>query len=217
MERSTQEKCQKMWDSCQNFNHLQKAMIVYLKGICPESIWMGAQVDTETIPILDDLAKIVEKGFVTIEGQPGTISKNKIAIESKFGKIGDSYIEKQRGYLSGFVLNTSSDIFLRKLERTGKVYIYKERLDGIQLLFGQKPDIYTKKYKDYIILTQEISDTYSNNHTKFPIPYTMGMQSIALPMNKNLKQYLIDHCSYITIIMKEFGDTGLQNLVLNCL
>jgi hypothetical protein len=192
-------------------------MVLFLEGKCPETIWHGGPVDRETIPLLADLREIVKRGFVTTNGQPGTIKEETIGIKTKFGSIGEKYIEKQRGYLTGFVLTAKAGPFLDRLKRSGKVFIYRERLDAIEL-FGAKPEDIVRKHGPYIILTQDVGKKKIEKRTRMPIPDdTPGMISLELPMNKNLKKFLIENCTYLTIATKEFGDTGLQKLVLRCL
>lgn len=207
--------CEQIWKDCQTFKQLQSAMVLFLEGKCPTTIWYGAPVNDETIPLMSDLIEIVKRGFVTIEGQPGTILEKKIGIKSDFGKIGEKYTEKQRGYMSGYMLNALCDGFINKLRKSKKVFVYREKLNAIEL-FGTKPaDIEEDRY---ITLTQEISKTKTENFTKLHIPNdTPGMVSLQLPMNPKLKRYLIQNCSYLTIATKSYGDTSLQQRVLKCI
>ena len=54
------------------FAELQDAMIKFLNGIYSEQPWYSDSVSRETVPMLANLKRINELGFVTMNGQPGT-------------------------------------------------------------------------------------------------------------------------------------------------
>ena len=87
--------CKEIWNSVSNFSSL-----LYFEGKCTKNLWMVDVIADETIPIVESLIKINKKGFVTIEGQPGTIKDYYVRRDGdgKIGELGEKYVEIQRRY-----------------------------------------------------------------------------------------------------------------------
>lgn len=80
------EKCKQIWKDCENFRQLQEAMLLFLRGESPRTIWYMEPVEEETISSTWGS----EGYFVTLEGQPGTIKHPTIGIKnSKVGEVGN--------------------------------------------------------------------------------------------------------------------------------
>lgn len=196
--------CKEIWDSVRNFDQLKKAMVMFLKSLCTRNPWHLDTVDPETVPMLETLVKINQNGFVTIEGQPGTI------------KVASDYQELQRGYISGIILNKNVRKFVGKLLKTKQVVVYVEKLNSEINLFGDvTEDMYVPDKIDLISLTQEIGKSI-RYYTNFPIPYLHGKTTLDM-CNKKLAKFLSRRASFVEIIMKKQGDTNLDKIVLECL
>lgn len=207
-----------IWSDCKSFDDAIKNMVLFLKGKIPSNPWHLDKVDDETIPLLSKLRKINQKGFLTIEGQPG---KNEPYEKSENKHI----IAYQRGYLSGFLQNSKLKSFMNKLIKTEKVLIYTYQYStcGIKgfsseeeknRLFIEGNNFDVRK----IPLTVEV-DTMSLKHrdyTNFKVYHTGAESDISAPP-PNLEKILREQTTYIMVITKEFGDHSLEDLVLKAL
>jgi hypothetical protein len=211
------EDCRYLWEKSESFRNLQENMVLFLQGKCDENPWHGAPVDPETIPLLETLREINIKGFITVEGQPGTILDKKIGIETSFGSIGETYTEVQRAYMCGFILNNKADSFVQKLMTTRSVMVYKERLNAIQM-YGLQGNMFVPN-KNAISLTEE----HLGNKVDYPTSFSLEVDTFGqnqlnmIQSNKKLYKILTDTCTFIFIAMKKQGDTNLDKLVLSCM
>ena len=214
--------CKEIWDTVSNFSGLQNAMILYLEGKCTKNLWMLGSIEEETIPIVESLIKINRKGFVTIEGQPGTITQSIIryAGDEKIGELGEKYTEIQRGYMDGLILNKKLNKFVKNLVKTDKVIVYTEDLGAKIKIHGTiEDDMRNPENYNSISLTQEKGSIRTNYYTNFKIHNLDGVSvlNIAGEKNKKLKKFLERNCTYVFIVMKKQGDTSLDKIVLSCL
>jgi len=76
------------------FEEFQTLNLAFLKGEITETIYSCGPVEEETLPLLPSLIKLNELGFITLDSQPGTFTKD---------IFNDEYfIEEQKPYLEGF-------------------------------------------------------------------------------------------------------------------
>ena len=212
----TDEKCRELWNASETFQQLQKNMVLFLEGKCNENPWHLGQVDPETVPLLETLREINRRGFVTTEGQPGTISEQVIAIDTSFGKPGEKYTEVQRGYIAGFILNSRADSFVERLLRTQKVVVYREKLNAINV-YGLEGNMMVPGQNN-ISLTEERGSRKVNYYSKLHLPDPPGQSLLSvISANKKLEKILKDNATVIYVIMKKQGDTSLDKIVLSCL
>jgi len=204
-----------MWKTAKNFSDLQRCMIKFLNGKYGQSPWSFAKVDSETVPTLANLVKIIRKGFVTISSQPGTITYDNQAMN------GELYTESQRGYMEGFMLTKNVKPFVERLLATGKVAVYTESLNYDIQVFGVTPDMYvpSEDEEHLISLTQEIIPSiHVNYYTNFRVNLPPGFCGTRVGnINPALRSYLQRMCCYVTVIMKQQGDTCIDRLVLECM
>lgn len=166
------------WEKITTFDEFQKCMIDYIDGKEEETPWMGAPLADETVKatgLLDNLRRVNAMGFVTIEGQPGTIS------EIQHYKTGENLEEIQRGYLEGFLQKGKYDLDkLTEYLNESNVYVIivgvnvdKETEDvTYDILKNSCPDGENCYEKKFLPLTWYVSldnpdkpiDYYSNKH-----------------------------------------------------
>jgi hypothetical protein len=199
------------WKNAKSFNDALNLMVKFLKGEIGETPWHFGEPDKETENILHKLISINQKGFMTIEGQPGTCS------ELTAIKTGEKYTEIQRGYVSGFISNDNVKKLLKGLKDTDKFFYYIERLDSINYNYDEK-EIETQKGKQFIPLTIEKGKSFHNYYTKFWIPKTDGQASLNIVMD-NIPLYndMKKNTSYVFIIKKKVCETDLEDILENIL
>ncbi len=218
------------WNSCKTWSKARNMMVDYIKGKLPRNPWMCGPMYDDTIPIRRKLIKINRSGFMTISGQPGTITKYKAKrmSNSQSGKKGDSMVESQRGYMEGFIHNNIFTSFMNSLLKTGKVVIYGEQFatNGFKGMSEDERKTMIRPYhkKGDIGIAGTISLTTETNMTTPDIEYGTNFWIHRLPGISDamrappiLRQLLLEKTTYVFIIMKKYGDTSLSDLVLKAL
>lgn len=81
-----------------------------------ENPWHGDTVDDETRPMLGTLIEINQRGFVTIESQPGTDDEARACVGEQ---IGCKLWTTQRAYISGLIHENKAEEFIKKLREEG--------------------------------------------------------------------------------------------------
>lgn len=213
------KECSKIWNTASTFSELQRGMIMFLEGKCKSQPWHLDPVAKETIPLLETLIEINKLGYVTTEGQPGTITEEKIAKTSTFGKKGDTYKQVQRGYMWGFIQLERGKKLKGKLKENEKVcYFSCDKLK--QDIHGVSPDMYVPNEKGVISLTEEVGASMKDYATVFDIRDKERFLEEASQVKKNNKALyntIVDETMLLCIFMKKQGDTSLDKIVLECL
>lgn len=214
------------WEQAKTFEEAQYLMLCFLSlkngPFAPkdpsmiQNPWHSGPVETETIPLLDKLREINRRGFVTVEGQPGTCTK----LRSIFSN--NIVTEKQRGYMSGMILNNKVKKFVQRLKQTGKVIIYTEKLDGIEMFgFDQKllRDITTKKGTRKVLnLTMNEEKSEIDYYTNHFVTESSGVNFLLdIEPYNSLTENIKSRATFVKVITKEYCDTSLDSIVLSCL
>ena len=82
------------WERCHSYADLLAANLAFLKGEIHDTPYHLGPICTETRPILENIKKINERGFLTTGSQPSL-------------KEGDIYL--QRSYITGFIKLDNKD------------------------------------------------------------------------------------------------------------
>jgi len=98
--------------------------IAFLKGIISETAYHGP-LDDETIPLLSNLVKINENGFLTINSQPGEISEPYISPLDNM-----RYITEQKSSIEGFIHKSNLQPLIKFIENK-PYYIKIDDTNGI--------------------------------------------------------------------------------------
>jgi len=114
-------------DSVRNLTDFRLANLVFLQGDIDWSVFHGAPVDKETIPLLGDLRMIQKLGMITTEGQPADCIR-----ELNNLKDGLIWEHRQRPYLLAIYPKTKADNFAKEMDMWSK----SPKLAGNQKLYG---------------------------------------------------------------------------------
>lgn len=100
------------WSTLKNTSQLKKEMINYLKGKYTTSPWMGDSLLFESKDILNELLRINELNYITVESQPDLIEFPLIHFKTKekILKNGEELVYKQHFYSSGLVDKRKVDL-----------------------------------------------------------------------------------------------------------
>lgn len=195
------------WKNTKSFKESINLMVKFLKGELAETPWHFGEPDKETQNILHKLIRINERGFMTIEGQPGTCTEQTVI------KTGEKYMETQRGYISGFIYNDKVEKLLKALKHTDKFFYYTERLDSINYNYDEK-EIINKDGKQFIPLTIEKGKSFHNYYTNFWIPKTEGQTHLDIVMdNISLYNDMKKNTTYVFITRKKYCETDLEDIL----
>ena len=195
------------WKNAKTFIEAQELMIKFLKGKIKETPWHIGEVDEETVDIIQKLIEINRKGFMTVEGQPGT------CLEKTDINTGEKYDEIQRAYIVGFIENSKVKKLLRRLKDTDNFFYYSERLNGIEYNYDEKY-ILEANGKHFIPLTVEKGKSFHNNYTKFFIPKSPGDEMLDM-VGENIELYndMKENSTYLFIIRKKTCETDLEDII----
>ena len=79
------------------FKNLICLNIAFLKGILKVTPYHGGPVDNETIPLLSQLVQLNKKGFLSTNGQPGSIGNFTSPLDGVY------YQENQKSFIRGYM------------------------------------------------------------------------------------------------------------------
>ena len=79
------------------FKNLICLNIAFLKGILKVTPYRGGPVDNETIPLLSQLVQLNKKGFLSTNGQPGSINNFTSPLDGVY------YQENQKSFIRGYM------------------------------------------------------------------------------------------------------------------
>lgn len=213
MKRYMNEKSEKkLFSSMQNYSDLQFMMQEFLMGVVQATPWHLGPVDKETIPLLDDLRKINALGMITVESQPGLVDKKyNIAQRSYLEAIVPKYIVHTIGYM---LKNT--DVLMVVYDRRGDMYhaylkghMYEDTKSLIDQLKEDKED-----KEDDLVYGDHVAVTYEDGKVYTSIPLNGFDELYPLEdYNKDILNYIIEHCARVVFIDLKLGRPGLFKLM----
>lgn len=106
------------WTTLKTIEQLKKEMLNYLKGKYTTSPWMFDSLALESQEILDELVRINELNYITVESQPDSIEYPLINIVTgkKVLHEGEELVYKQHFYSSGIIDKRRVDIECLKMK-----------------------------------------------------------------------------------------------------
>lgn len=111
----------------ESYADLKYVNIAFLQGKVNYTPYHHGPIDTETVPLLDDLVRINAHGFISIEGQPATYHSKFIAKtwEDNGTECGNWwYEEAQKPFIQGFMPVEDIERFVSHMERYEDSYFY---------------------------------------------------------------------------------------------
>lgn len=200
------------------YKDLLKANVAFLRGKISETPYHLGPIDEETIPLVNDLVKINEAGFLSIEGQPALVETDFVEKTWKYpnGRIGGNwwYTIEQKPYICGFMPTSQLNPFLHFMKNK-KDYYYQIVVNTIpsQLLATTFPEerynvtrSRSHKVKSELSRVKWTNDTNINNE---PEEDTRG----------NFDEYpicykLLESTVYVIIAGREYNKGSVETLLL---
>lgn len=113
------------FETVQTYKQLLDTNIKFLKGEIEETPYHGGPVDTETLPLLEDLVMLNEKGFFTVSSQPSM--KTKVFVDKTWKKNGIIqgnwwYESEQKSYVEGYIPKDQLSEFQSFIKKTSECY-----------------------------------------------------------------------------------------------
>jgi len=170
----------------ETFQDLCDINVLFLQGVYDYTAYHCGPVDTETIPLLDDLCKLNKLGFYTHEGQPST---------------SDTCFQ-QRGYLDAIVQSKHIPALKAHLENSDLFYLFDFNGDTETNIPFEK-GVYKLNRTSYNGgLTWETS-CYTNIHDDC----YMLEEQITLHRDYGVDPDLFKDCIGVTLVVREFNSS----------
>jgi len=106
----------KLYQSVKTYRDLLNTNLLFLQGKVDATYYHNTPILQETVPLLTSLIKINDYGFFSTQGQPGTCTTGKSAINNK------QFIEEQRGYIEGYVPSQIAPALKSYLQKRKDIY-----------------------------------------------------------------------------------------------
>lgn len=143
-----EEKLQNIYGNVKTFGDMLEINVKFLKGEIPLSFSSLNTIDSETVPLMDDLVRLNTYGFLTTEGQP----RSALAYDDSRNKNKPS-LTIQKSYLCGFFPVKYLKLLIKFLKEKKLYYIYSD-MDSTYHNVPIRAIEYNKKGEKYVALTK---------------------------------------------------------------
>lgn len=219
-----------IWNSIKTFGDLIHVMQRFLEGKIPGHPWHRAPLTPDYVPQANTLIAITNNGFVTTNGQPGTCTYDRPTFE------GGLENEIQRGYTEGFMYKPYVETFVQRAMKHGGMIVvvgnkphfppldtssFAAFRNSVVLMYKKTKDLVTGV--DHIALTangqQVVGSGWEHKAgTTFYLEDDEDrMESKLGIVDTNLRNLLSACTEYVTVIMIESRNEGLNDAILELL
>lgn len=198
------------WSKVKNFQDLQNHMVEFLNGKRKSTPWFASSVLPETVPLLGNMKKINQLGFVTTDSQPTVNLKD----------------HKQRAYIEGLINDKKvlTKLIKNVSKNRDKIFLYiLDMKTGKIKQIGRKNCPNSFYWSDeegtYISLTETLDNKEWLSITNFPISDKKAIYDsmiITTQMTDKIKK-IVQNSYYIKIIMKDETNEKLDELIIKWL
>jgi hypothetical protein len=196
------------WASVSSLSKLKSNMIRYLKGEHPTSPWHFIPLNEETTPLIGNLIKLNDMGFITTQGQP-----TEYIYPARYRAPNDNIgtlIEIKHGYIEG-ILDTRKYSIPKLIENIKKdpsvcalLYKFTEKRNKVYNLPNNPCIIKRTADEPTYGVTRYLNDTTGDVEYYTKIRYTDlkggGKIIIDNTPNNNLRDEINDNCYFICFI-----------------
>ena len=203
------KKTVKLFHNVKTFTDLQYIYIKFLKGEIRISPDQYGPVNSETIPLLNDLVKINKLGFITTSGQPSKC-QYEIFSDNSF----KSY--EQKGYITGFLEHEHLKSFSEYME-------HQQHFFYSILNYSNETIIDTFPNDRYNLTRRKVSDTINGlenvqwDHCTNMNRCSFSDEVCSYYNYDSIYQLLENKCLAINIACKEYGEGSVEKLLLEYL
>jgi hypothetical protein len=207
-----------------NLKELIQANVQFLKGYLNRSPYHCGPIDTETLPMLEDLVELNELGCITINSQP--------PIDEFYFLDSMCHQTQQKSYVEGYMLASILDEFVRFMKEYDEKYSYKiytiHNISGIRKWIYKLINLSDIRVDLHIDHCKNISENltrerttkfgddnvcaftwrnYSNIHSEIPMPYDFEN----LP---NMDKFMVNKMVKFIIYSNEYNEGRVEKLLL---
>ena len=184
----------KIFDNVKTFSDLQECFVAYLQGRIGSNPTYGGSINTETIPLVENLVSINKNGFISVSGQPSSRERKD-----------DNYLEN-RPHIIGFLEKKNLESFLKFIETQSNFYFI--------VINGKKDVEFDTLPSETLFVNRYIYDNGSIGSS-----YEIRTKTKKNPFNyfhefPNIINMLEQTSVYVEIIGKEFNNGSTEDLLL---
>jgi hypothetical protein len=184
-----------------SYQDLIDANFAFLSGKLDSTPYHGGPVGTETVPLLGNLRKINQSGFVTIEGQPALCEYNELAMNGR-----KRYDQEQKSHLGGFLPIQQAVDFVGFMKKR-PMYITVWNTSTNKVMFSNQPSA------RYAVTRSRYAGTaaYDDNTVSHVQDHDYVDENFYLP---NIIEVLRGKTVYVNLVGKNWCSGNVEDHVM---
>lgn len=210
-----------LYKKAATLDDLANINIQFLRGNIKRTLHHLGPLYPDSLPLVDDLVKLSEMGYVSIDGQSGECVYDK-EYKDKEKKLYVS--EKQRAYVRG-LLSKKYDINKLKnfLDKDSRVIYYITELNNLDNVINNYTGYYpvtVNKIADSVReLKEKPFDYFTGLNTDHSIHEFLRVESDALEIcdESYVRENMLESINYFHCVFKEWGEKHLEKYLIDVL